>query len=92
METNFLNNLLGTNIGDVFGSNFWSPIKTRNIPEPDDINAAIRSYNKRIQELTLMKDQGFETVSEYVKVKEAEATIQRHKRKSEIRTMPNEQE
>lgn len=80
---NGINGLLGMNVGDFLGS------KAKTITEPDNINEAIKMYKKRLEELAKIKELGFDTLSEYTKVKEAEATILRHQRKSEYRNTTN---
>ena len=49
--------------------------------EPENVNEAIQLHEERVKLLKVVKSQGFETIAEYKKYKEAEKLIAKHQEK-----------
>jgi hypothetical protein len=72
-------------ITSVLGSSVVETVKgltNGNSGEPDNLEEAIRRYTKRITFLQGIRDQGFQTLSEYNRYKEARDIISKHEEKN----------
>jgi len=59
--------------------------RPRTVREPEDIDEAIQMYEERISELQLIKNEGFTTLSEYNKYKDAQELLAEHERRLQER-------
>lgn len=76
MDTNFLLNAGTKIINDMMQS-----VKSDNqIMEPDLIDSAIAMYEKRLQILREMKNDGFKTISSYNEYQRAKEIVERYKK------------
>jgi len=76
MDIEDILNTLVTKGVETVKTNFISPIVSGN--DSDNIQAEIAACKKRLEELEAMLAEGFTTISEFNKFKEAQEIIRRH--------------